>query len=523
MIKNMRLTPIYYIASLAFLMIGCSKDSKEDEIDIPNPVLKQYFIDVDKDNYGNPDQALSKMAETKPDGYAENGLDCDDENELINPIADDYAYDGLDFNCDGTNEVLVSSFSKTFGGSDLDGAQSVVETTDGSYLIVGYTSSMDGDVTEINGDQDVWVTKVDNTGELLWEKNYGGSSSDEASLIFETNSGDFFILGTTRSNDGDITSNNSDDNLTDYWMLRIDTDGNLLWQETLGGSLAEYPTGIVETADGHFAIIGSSESPDGDVTDNQGDLDIWFSKINASGSLVTSVTFGGSSIDRAEGFIEDQNGNFIISATTYSIDGDLTEVNSDTSGSNWIFKIDKDGVILNSNAYGGDQSDNGSEIINTSDGGYLVGGQSSSNSNGISTNGSSDVWIMKFSENNQIMWQMNFGGSRNDYTFGLLEIENGYMVLSAVFSGDLDIERNYGTGNLEPILLNLDLNGNIKWQKNYGGSSSDRIKTIIHASDGGYSMVGTTGSNNYDIKDLKGRTDAWFLKLDPDFNLSPNQ
>ena len=270
MINIKKLFPLYYVLFLAFLVIGCSKDSKEDEIDIPDPVLKQYFIDVDEDNYGNPDKALSIMAETKPEGYVDNDDDCDDENELINPLADDYAFDGLDFNCDGASESIFDSFSETIGGSELEGARSIVPTNDGAYLIVGITASMDGDVSENKGDDDVWLIKVNSAGDVLWEKTYGGSGEDRAYFIRETTMGDFFILGTTSSNDGDVSTNNSDNGYLDYWMLRVDTDGNLLWEETLGGSLSEYPQALIESADGHFALVGTSYSPDGDVTGNQG-------------------------------------------------------------------------------------------------------------------------------------------------------------------------------------------------------------------------------------------------------------
>jgi hypothetical protein len=509
---------LFYITGFTILIMGCSKDSKSETI-TEEPILINYFIDNDKDGYGNPDKTFSLLAESKPNGYIDNNLDCDDTNKNINPLVDDYAYDGLDFNCDGKAESIITAFSKTYGGSDFESARSVVQAKNGNYLIVGYTASADGDVSINKGDRDVWIIKLDNNGNLLWEKTYGGSDIDEAHFIIQNKLGDFLILGTTGSRDFNVSNNNG---LLDYWILKIDIDGNILWQETFGGSMSEYPQGIVESTDGHFALIGFSESPDGDVAGNKGDSDIWFARINANGTLVTSVTYGGSGYDRSDGIIEDQDGNYIISGTTYSKDGDLTGIN-DGIGMNWILKIDKEGAILTNTVYGGNRDDQGTEIINTSDGGYLLGGHSFSDNNGLTNNGSGDVWVMKFSIDNQISWQMNFGGSRNDYVRKLLELEDGYMVLCDVFSGDGQIERNYGTGDLEPILLKLDKNGNIKWQKNYGGSSSDSGADIINGLDGGYLMVGSTGSNNYDILLNKGKTDAWLLKLDPEFNLNPNR
>ena len=112
---------------------------------------------------------------------------------------------------------------KNLGGTGDDSARSVQQTSDGGFVIVGFSSSNDGDIGSSYGSYDTWITKLDSSGNLTWEKNLGGSSVDQAFSIQQSNDGGFIIAGTSASNDGDVSGNNGN---RDYWVVKLSSDGS---------------------------------------------------------------------------------------------------------------------------------------------------------------------------------------------------------------------------------------------------------------------------------------------------------
>ncbi|MCH3883973.1 hypothetical protein [Tenacibaculum aquimarinum] len=154
------------------------------------------------------------------------------------------------------------------------------------------------------------------------EKNYGGSELDEAFDAIKTNDGNFLIVGNTRSNDKDISKNNGS---SDIWAIKIDTDGTLLWEQNYGGSSFDLANGITQAQDGGFYIVGNTRSSSIDVTNNNGNKDVWILKINASGKLLSQKTIGGSEIDNANDVVQLSNGNVIVVGESWSSNFDITE------------------------------------------------------------------------------------------------------------------------------------------------------------------------------------------------------
>ena len=213
-------------------------------------------------------------------------------------------------------------WSHYFGGNFTDTPEGIVQTNDNGYIIAGGSDSEDTDISNNIGSYDFWIVKIDASGNLVWEKSFGGTEIDEAKGIVKSNDGNFVIAGETRSNSIDVTSNNG---AADLWLIKIDNDGNLLWEKNLGGSSFDVARSISTTQDNGFLLVGSSRSNDGDVSQNKGQNDAWVVKVDASGNMQWEIAVGGSNIDFSYGVTELNNGSVIAVGDTSSNDGNIIE------------------------------------------------------------------------------------------------------------------------------------------------------------------------------------------------------
>ena len=163
-----------------------------------------------------------------------------------------------------------------FGGSEIDEAFGIIKSSDGNYVIVGDTRSNDKNVSHNNGASDLWIIKISPSGNLLWEKTFGGTSFDAGRSISNTSDNGFLISGSSRSMDGDLTTNQGQN---DVWLLKIDSSGNLLWQKSLGGSNIDFAYDALELQDNSFIVIGESSSADKDIQENKGFTDLLIAKL----------------------------------------------------------------------------------------------------------------------------------------------------------------------------------------------------------------------------------------------------
>lgn len=225
-------------------------------------------------------------------------------------------YWAIKLNSDGEKE-----WSRYYGGTFTDTPYDVIQTNDNGYLLVGSSDSKDVDIKNSKGSYDFWIVKISESGTLLWEKSFGGSQIDEAYAICDSGDGNYLIIGDTRSNDGDISTNNG---AADLWLIKISPEGDLIWEQNYGGTSFDVGRSISKTQDGSFMILGSSRSSDGDLTKNNGQNDAWLLKINDKGDLLWQKTVGGSNIDFAYSAIELDNKNIIAVGETSSNDGDIS-------------------------------------------------------------------------------------------------------------------------------------------------------------------------------------------------------
>jgi len=174
------------------------------------------------------------------------------------------------------------SWQRCLGGSSGETAYGITGTKDGGYLVAGGTSSHDGDITYNHGKSDAWLVKLNTDGTISWQKTYGGSSVDGAWSVQQTSDSGYIVAGSTLSTDGDVSGLHAGTpQLADYWLFKVNATGSLQWQKCLGGSSSDGAYAVLQTSDSEYVVAGQSASIDGDVTGHHGTLnnDYWAVKL----------------------------------------------------------------------------------------------------------------------------------------------------------------------------------------------------------------------------------------------------
>lgn len=469
-------------------------------------------------------------------------------------------------------------WQKVLGGSNEDRGYQVIETADNGYLISGTTFSNDGDVTGYHGGRDIWLTKLDASGVIQWQKTFGGSNNEDA-IVKQTSDGGYIIAGSSNSNDGNVTNNNGS---KDFWVVKTDTNGEILWEKSYGGSGGDVLSKILIDNTGGYIIFGYTNSFDGDVTGAHGMNDLWVVKINEEGIVQWEKALGGSANEIPQNILQTDDGEYLIYAQAYSDNGDINAsntspklwlVNLNNLGEiNWqkiiggvgqqdpvyieqtsdggcvissvtnhvngisypsdilVSKIDSEGNIQWQNTYGGSDYEIGI-VKQTNDGGYIISAFTySDDGDAEETNGMAEILIIKLSSTGEREWVETYGGSNWDYFISppdnysyyfskanIIETSDGYVisgVTKSTNSGDVV----GGTGGIYNDIwtVKINLSGIIQWQKATGGSNEDIAHEIITTSDGGYAVIGSTYSNNGDIVGHHGNSDIFVIKFGPD-------
>ncbi len=332
-------------------------------------------------------------------------------------------------------------WQKCFGGSNSDYSYSAIQTIDGGYLTGGLTYSNDGDVSGKHGGSDLWVVNLDPSGNLQWQKCLGGSLSDWAESVIQTRDGGYLAGGSTYSNDGNVSGNHGN---SDGWIVKLDSLGNLQWQKCLGGSSSDWVNSVIQTTDGGYLVATVAYSNDGNVSGNHGQSDYWIVKIDENGNLIWQKCFGGSDNDLAESIIQTTDGGYLIGGMSSSQDGNVS--GNHGSGDYWVVKLDGGGNLQWQKCFGGSSGDWAESVIQTADGGYLVGGFSASSDGDVSGNhGSGDYWVVKLDDEGNLQWQKCLGGSQFDYLYSLIQTtDRQYLTVGYTYSNNGDVTGNHG-------------------------------------------------------------------------------
>lgn len=419
-----------------------------------------------------------------------------------------------------TNELEIM---KTYGGSEEDDALSVVETLDGNIAVLGFTQSLDGDVEgKTTTDSDYWLIKLDQDLNIIWQKTFGGTSDDRGQDLVATSDGGFLLTGFSRSADGDVSENFG---FHDYWVLKLSSSGDVLWEKSFGFSGNDRSFSAIQTTDGGYFITGFLDvsASGGDGNDNgtvgrqksifnkHGIGEFWGIKLNADGIMQWRRYFGGSNNDRAYDAIQSSDGNIIIAGTSESDDFDVQSPRG--SYDFWAVKVSLDGNLITEKCFGGSSIDLGYSVNKTRNGNFIFAGDTRSEDLDIENlRGNADFWIVEFDENLSMIWEQTYGGSDFESARDAIQLFSGNLLLcGSTRSTDGQVTQHYGQNDAWIVTTNSD--GSFINELSLGGSKIDLLQKAVELQDGSVVVVGSSESNDSLIQENKGDKDVLLIKL----------
>ncbi|MBN1860297.1 MAG: PKD domain-containing protein [Candidatus Thermoplasmatota archaeon] len=356
---------------------------------------------------------------------------------------------------------------KTHGGSNIDVGYCVQQTTDGGYIISGYTRSYGA-----NG-HNIWLIKTDSSGNELWNNTFGGSNDDEGESVQQTTDGGYIITGWTKS----YGSGGKD-----LWLIKTDSQGDEEWNKIFGGAYDDGGTTVQQITDGGYVISGYTSSY------GTGSVDAWLIKTDELGNQEWNKTLGGYSSDGAWCVQQTTDGGYVLTGWTFSSGPGYV-------GNAWLVKTDNEGNQQWSHAFGGDDVDRGYHVQQTTDSGFIITGYTSSFGAGLD-----DVLLIKTDSSGNEQWIKTFGGTGRDYGYCVEQtIDGGYIITGYTLS--------YGAGGDDVWLIKTNAEGEKRWDRTYGGVNSDVGYHVQQTTDTGYIITGHTLSYG------AGLHDVWLIKI----------
>jgi hypothetical protein len=348
---------------------------------------------------------------------------------------------------------------------------------------------------------------------VSWQKNYGGSSGETARSLAATPDGGYIMAGHSTSSDVDLDGNHGG---TDYWVVKVNGAGDIEWQKNLGGSYGEYCFTVINTADGGYAVNGAAYSNDGDIDDNHafGLGDFWVIKFENNGDIEWERCYGGTSFENGSAIIQTSDGGFAFCGDGGSGDGDMVDSGIISSPDFWFIKTDANGEIEWQKCFGGASGENPNDLVESDDGGYVIAGQSASWDSGVVTgnHGGYDFWVLKITSTGDVVWQKSLGGSQSDKCQSIAKtLDGGYVLAGSTGSNDGDVTGFQGTYDYWVVKLNGD--GEMQWQNSLGGYNDDKAYSVALTSDGGCVVTGFAMEDDGDITGNHGGHDVWVVKL----------
>jgi len=373
-----------------------------------------------------PEEVWDKIFGGTDDDRAYSVQQTSDGGYVLAGPTKSYGAGSSDFWLVKTDSNGNKEWDKTFGGIGQDSAESVQQTTDGGYILVGWTYSYGA------GSYDFWLVKADSNGNKEWDKTFGGTRCDMAYSVQQTTDGGYILAGWTESyGTGD----------RDFWLVKTDSNGNKEWDKTFGGTDEDLAYSVQQTTDGGYILAGYTRSY------GAGGYDFYLVKTDPNGNEKWNKTFGGTCTDYAYSVQQTTDGGYILAGWTESYgtgDRDF-----------WLVKTDSNGNKEWDKTFGGTDEDLAYSVQQTTDGGYILAGYTRSYGAGHSASAhstfvhsTSDFWLVKTDPNGNKEWDKTFGGTFGDFAHSVQQTtDGGYIIAGSTVP--------YGASSIDAWLIKL--------------------------------------------------------------------
>ena len=348
---------------------------------------------------------------------------------------------------------LDAEWERTIGGAKGEVCGSVWQTSDGGYVLVGYTQTWGA------GSEDVYLVKTDDEGGVEWGMTFGGEGSDWGNSVQQTDEGGYIIAGATQSFGA---------GLEDFYVIKVDPGGDVAWNRTFGGSSNDHGRSVQQTDDGGYIVTGYTRSF------GAGRADVYLVKIDAHGDLEWNRTYGGPENDDSYSVQQTSDGGYVVAGHTRSLGAGGEDV--------LLIKTDSEGHLQYNRTFGGPIGDFGRSAQQASDGGYVIAGYTQSFGAGYG-----DVYLVRTDPDGNELWSRTYGGSELDLGSSVRQtVDGGYII-----AGDT---QSFGVGLTDVYLVLTDPEGHQLWNRTFGGSDHDHCDAVIQTADGGLVFSGRTQS-----------------------------
>ncbi|MCB0259536.1 MAG: hypothetical protein KDE62_07420, partial [Calditrichaeota bacterium] len=327
-------------------------------------------------------------------------------------------------------QIPDTLWTQTFGGTNIDVGHAVQQTADGGYIIAGYTRSY-GTMSGRNA----WLVKTDPLGNEVWNNAFGGEDDEEAYAVLQTADGGYVFAGYTKSLG--LGGN-------DVLLIKADSIGNSQWIRTFGGAQDDEGYSLQQTTDGGFIIAGVTSSF------GAGGRDVWLIKTDSAGNETWNRTLGGFGSDGAWSVQQTSDGGYILTGWTFSYGPGFL-------GNAWLVKTDSAGIEQWDQVFGGDDVDRGYSVRETTGGGYILTGYTSSSGAGLY-----DMLLIRTDAAGNAEWNRAFGGSGRDYGNAVQQTSDGGFIITGY-------TLSFGAGGDDLWVVKTDSSGNEAWNRTYGG------------------------------------------------------
>ncbi len=352
------------------------------------------------------------------------------------------------------------AFERIFGHTKNDGAGSVRVTSDGGYILGGSTRQVEREYG------DARLIKLDAYGQIEWSEIYGIEDwSENFGETIPTDDGGYIAVGNSAHSDKYYPP--------DIMVVKFDATGTVEWDNSYGDKENDEASFVIQTDDGGYLISGSYQHD----TEQRQDTDAWLIKLNADGSLDWEKKYGGSYGEGAGRVFQTEDNGYIFSGSTMSSGAGMWDA--------WLVKLDADGNVEWDKTYGGSDWDSGGGLVLTNDGGYLVAGWTANF--GVQAR---DVYIVKTDSAGTQQWYKTFGDAHKDHTGDVIQTsDGGYLIV-----GSLENTYFSQAWRADGYIIKTNSSGNEVWSKTYGGFTDDGFGCVREVGDGGFIISGSTNS-----------------------------